>query len=237
MNTLEHEFLSSGDDSMLLLLRLAQFVACGLILATNVPMIVFIMKQGSKTFLDWMIVFDCFLCLSNLYPVTKFGLNYERNGETIHYYYDNHGFCFWVFFIFFCNLCNRLLTLGIVIYRFALVLGSSFWFPSHRKKVLEKIIIFTIFFIPLTLTGWNVYYREHYKHFLVCSGRSHEFYYSITEFYQNKKGWTPPSNPQWSLPETNPFYICSMISLLSSMVVTPVGYTVIYWYNSSKRKQ
>ena len=230
VDTLEHEFLSLGDDSMLLLLRLAQFVTCGLILATNVPMIIFIMKQRSKTFLDWMIVFDCFLCLSNLYPITL-GLNYERNGETIHHYYDNHGFgfCFWEFFIFFCILCNRLLTLGIVIYRFALVLGSSFWFPSHRKKVLEKIIILTILFIPLTLTGWNVYYRDHYKQFLVCSGRSHEFYYSITEFYQNKKGWTPPSNPQWSLPETNPFYICSMISLLSSMVVTPVGYTVIYW--------
>ena len=165
VDTLEHEFHSTGDDSMLLLLRLAQFVTCGLILATNVPMIIFIMKQRSKTFLDWMVVFDCFLCLSNLYPITL-GLNYERIGETIHHYYDNHGFCFRVFFAFFFNLCNRLLTLGIVIYRLALVIGSSFWFPSHRKKNFEKIISLTIFFIPLILTGWNVFYRDHYKHFL-----------------------------------------------------------------------
>ena len=167
VDTLEHEFHSSGDDSMLLLLRLAQFVTCGLILGTNVPMIIFIMKQKYKTFLDWMIVFDCFLCLSNLYPITL-GLHYDRKGNrfTINHYNDNHSFCFWVFFTFFFNLCNRLLTPGIVIYRFAFALGSSFFFSPYRKKVLKKIIILTIFFIPLTLTGWNVYYREHYKHFL-----------------------------------------------------------------------
>ena len=60
VDTLEHEFSSSGNDSILLL-RLAQFITCGLILVTNVPMIMFIMKQGSKTFLDWFIVIDCLL--------------------------------------------------------------------------------------------------------------------------------------------------------------------------------
>ena len=150
VDTLEHEFHSTGDDSILMLLRLAQFITCGLILVTNVPMIIFIMNKSSKTFLDWMIVFDCLLCLSNLYPITL-GLHYERkrNGATIHHYYDNHGFCFRVFLSFFFNLCNRQLTLGIVIYRFALVFGSSFWFPSHRKRILEKIIILTIFFRTL----------------------------------------------------------------------------------------
>ena len=69
VDTLEHEFLRLGDDSMLMLLRLAQFITCGLILATNIPMIMFIMKQGSKTFLDWLIVIDCLLCLSNLHVI------------------------------------------------------------------------------------------------------------------------------------------------------------------------
>ena len=159
VDTLEHEFRSSGDDSMLLLLRIAQFITCGLILVTNVPMISFILNQRSKTFLDWLIVIDCLLCLSNLH-VMALGL-----GITDHYY-GNSGICFRVFFSFFCNLTNKLLTLGIVIYRFTLVLGSSFLFSSKQIKVLEYFILITILLTSLNLTGWAVYYREDYKHFL-----------------------------------------------------------------------
>ena len=153
VDTLEHEFLSSGDDSMLLMLRLAQFVTCGLILGTNVPIIVFILNQESRTFLDWLIVFDCFLCLSNLQVVSRLGVH-------------DYRFSFLVFFSFFCNLCSRLLTLGILVYRFTLVLGGSFFFSSYRKKILENIILLMILFTSLNLTGWNVYYREENKDFL-----------------------------------------------------------------------
>ena len=167
VDTLEHEFLSSGDHSMLLMLRLAQFITCGLILATNVPLIMFTMKQGSKTFLDWLIVFDCFLCLSNLHVVALGLKNNRRNGTLLIHYYDSDvRFCFRVFFSFFCNLCNKLLTLGIVIYRFTLVLGSSFLFSPCQIKMLENLILFLILFTSLNLTGWAMYYREDYIHFL-----------------------------------------------------------------------
>ncbi len=158
VDTLEHEFLSSGDNSMLLLMRLAQLLTCGLILVTNVPMIIFTMNQKSKTFLDWLIVFDCFLCLSNLHVVIL----------LLHYSDNDVGFCIChVFFSFFTNLCNRLLTLGIVIYRFTLVLiGSSFVFSSNQKRVLENIILLSILLTSLNLTGWAVYYRAEYRHFL-----------------------------------------------------------------------
>ena len=167
VDTLEHEFLSSGDDSMLLMLRLAQFITCGLILGTNVPLIIFTMKQGSKTFLDWLIVFDCFLCLSNLHVVALGLKNNKRNGSLLIHYYDSDvHFCFRVFFSFFCNLCNKLLTLGIVIYRFTLVLGSSFLFSPYQIKMLENLILLLILFTSLNLTGWAMYYREDYRHFL-----------------------------------------------------------------------
>ena len=63
VDTLEHEFVDSGDDSMMFLIKLAQWLTCSLILGTNGPMINFIMKQVSKTFLDWLVLFDCWLCL------------------------------------------------------------------------------------------------------------------------------------------------------------------------------
>ena len=168
VDTLEHEFLSLGDDSMLLLLRLAQFITCGLILATNVPMIMFIMKQGSKTFLDWLIVIDCLLCLSNLHVIALGPKNNKINewNGIMEHYYGNSGFCFRVFITLFCNLANKLLTLGIVIYRFTLVLGSSFLFSKKQIKVLEYIILLAILLTSLNLTGWAVYYREDYRHFL-----------------------------------------------------------------------
>ena len=157
LDTLEHEFLSSGDDSMLLLMRLAQFITCGLILGTNLPLILFIVKQEFKTFLDWLIIFDCILCLFNLRSVILL-LNYSN---------FNAVFCIChVFFSFFTNLCNRLLSLGIVIYRFTLVLGSSFVFSSHKKKVLENIVLLAILLSSLNLTGWAIYYREDYRYFL-----------------------------------------------------------------------
>ena len=167
VDTLEHEFLSSGDDSMLLMLRLAQFITCGLILVTNVPLIMFIMKQGSKTFLDWLIVIDCLLCLSNLHVIALGPRNdkIKWNGIMEHYY-GNSGFCFRVFFAFFCNLTNKLLTLGIVIYRLTLVLGSSFLFSAKHIKVFEYTILLTILLTSLNLTGWAVYYREDFRPFL-----------------------------------------------------------------------
>ena len=157
LDTLEHEFLSSGDDSMLLLMRLAQFITCGLILGTNLPLIIFMVKQESKTFLDWLIIFDCILCLFNL-----------RSVIILQNYSDFDAvFCIChVFFSFFTNLCNRLLSLGIVIYRVTLVLGSSFVFSSNKKKVLENLVLLVILLPSLNLTGWAIYYREDYIYFL-----------------------------------------------------------------------
>ena len=155
VDTLEHKFLSSGDDSMLLLM--AKFITSGLILGTNLPLIIFTVNQKSKTFLDWLIIFDCILCLFNLRTVILL-LNYLN---------FDAAFCvFHVFFSFFTTLCNRLLSLGIVIYRFTLVLGSSFLFSSNQKKVLENIILLAILLPSLKLTGWAIYYREDSSYYL-----------------------------------------------------------------------
>ena len=151
VDTVEHEFLSIGNDP---LMSVANLVTCGLIVGTNVPLIIFILNQGSKTFLDWLIVFDCFLCMSNSLLILIRLFNFWGN------------FCgFVVFFSFFINLCNRLLTLGVAFYRFALVLGSLVW-TSYQKKILEKSILHAILLVSVYLTGWAVNYREDYRHFL-----------------------------------------------------------------------
>ena len=72
VDTLEHEFVDSGDDSMMFLIKLAQWLTCFLILGTNGTMINFIMKQVSKTFLDWLVLFDCWLCLREVFKKSNF---------------------------------------------------------------------------------------------------------------------------------------------------------------------
>ena len=47
VDTVEHEFLRSGDDSVMFLMKMAQWMTCVLILATNVPLVIFIMKVGT----------------------------------------------------------------------------------------------------------------------------------------------------------------------------------------------
>ena len=160
VNTLDHEFPTINDDSLLLLMRLARIITCGLILGANVPIIIFIINQGSKTFLDWLIVFDSFLCLSNLRNVILLV-------NTLQNYHDSIDICTChVFLSFFSSLCNRLLSLGIGIYRFILVVGSSFGFSIKQRKVLENFILLAMLLISLNLTGWAIYYREDYRYYL-----------------------------------------------------------------------
>ena len=70
------------------------------------------------------------------------------------------------FVAFFVHLCKRLLTLGIAIYRFTLVLGSSLVWSSNQRKKFEKIIFLSILLISVLLTGLAVYYKEDYKYYL-----------------------------------------------------------------------
>ena len=111
VDTVEHHFKSVPND---LMLKLANLLTCGLIVGTNVPLIIFILKQGSKTFLDQLVVFDCFLCMSN--ALLLFIRLFDFWGTICGCH---------IFFSFFIQLSNKLLTLGIALYRFILVLGSS----------------------------------------------------------------------------------------------------------------
>ena len=67
----EHVF---HDEGIYSILALTKWVSCVLIFLTNVPLLVFIVKQASKSFLDWLIVIDCLLCLSNIESILLDGI-------------------------------------------------------------------------------------------------------------------------------------------------------------------
>ena len=142
----------STHDQMI---RAANLLTCGLIVGTNIPLIIFILKQSSKTFLDRLVLIDCFLCMSN--ALLLFIRLFDSWGSICGCH---------IFFSFYIQLSNKLLTLGIALYRFILVLGSSLVWTQYQRKSFEKLILLTILLISVQLTGWAVYYREDYRYFL-----------------------------------------------------------------------
>ena len=71
LDNVEHIF---PDERIYSILTFTKWFSCVLILLTNVPLLVFILRQASKSFLDWMIVIDCLLCLSNIQSILLDGL-------------------------------------------------------------------------------------------------------------------------------------------------------------------
>ena len=122
------------------------------------------MQQKSMTFLDRLVVLDCGLCLSNIYILIHFD---EISGVV-----DLGPCAFYVFMFFQVNLINKLLTLGIVIYRFALVLCSSEVRTPYQRKSIENCILMFIFWTSFILTSWAFYYREDSRQYL---GKVHSF--------------------------------------------------------------
>ena len=147
--TIEYVFLNhhhhSGHQS-------ASGLSYILIIFTNGYLLYFIIRRPMKTFLDWMMLFDCILCVCNLATITAG--NYK-------------GLCYFIpFFTYFINLCNRLLSVGIVIYRYVFVIKNNLVRTTQQRKLLQSMIFGSIMMISLLLTGWSVYYKDVSRTFL-----------------------------------------------------------------------
>ena len=59
------------------------------------------------------------------------------------------------------QVCTRLLTVCIVIYRYVLVLHSSLVETTVQKRTFECLILATIFLLPVLVTSYGVYHRNH----------------------------------------------------------------------------
>ena len=143
------------DDTNLVntqIFRACQLVSVLLILTTNGYLLQFIIKQPTKTFLDWMMILDISLCISNIVTIVMIG---------------QRIFCHFISkFSFFINICNRLLTAGIVIYRYVFVMKSHLVQTTVQRKALEILIIASILVPSLLLTGFSVYYKDYYLQYL-----------------------------------------------------------------------
>ena len=64
------------------------------------------------------------------------------------------------------QVCGRLLTVCIVIYRYVLVLHPSLVETAAQKRVFQCLILATIFLLPVLVSSYGVYYRNYYYNYL-----------------------------------------------------------------------
>ena len=90
------------------------FSQCVFYLIVDNPEILF--RQMSKTFLDWLVMLDCSLCICNIASLA--GILMQQGTGT---------FCsFLAPFCFFTALLNRLLSMAVVIYRKIIIIYYYF---------------------------------------------------------------------------------------------------------------
>ena len=154
----DYSGIDSSDDSdggghTMFRLRIAAWVtATLLVLATNVPLVILIMKKASRTFLDWVIIMDCMIGAVSM--VCSFAT------QSAQIYTNN--FCFMRFAVLFLALVNRFINISISLYRYVFILHNSL-VQTKRQRTLFQCLVLSLILLPaVTLTGATIYFRDHY---------------------------------------------------------------------------
>ena len=176
------------------------------IIIANLPILWIIWKENSQTFINQLIGIDCLLCLGMIPVVLNHSSVFQLPCSFITSY------------AFFASLLNRLLPVGIIIYRFIYVCRSSWVLTAHQRKVCQISLSLSILALPICLTIGSWIYREKYAYYLICTGQGDKFFDST----EKTDGFA------WLLPIYNPFHLLTLFAFFSYAVLVPLGYTAIY---------
>ena len=119
-HTEEQTFLEKFTSS-----EVFAIIAIMIILLINIPLLRNILQEANFTFLNNLIIADCILCISNCIILFNIVLGGKKN-STICLISSPFGY--------FVNILKRLLTLGIVTYRYVFVLKHSWVQTQDQRK-------------------------------------------------------------------------------------------------------
>ena len=213
------------------------------LIITNGYLLHFIINQPNKTFLDWMMACDTLLCITNIFGIGKIFTSLIE--------VQNVELCYFIpYFVFFNNICNRLLTVGIVIYRswcalldMCLSYKIIWWGYLSKGELWEQWFLDPFWLHPspwqsglfttrmlamiFSVMFYVLCHNEMLKiKFLACSGHVHDFYYNPNDFYEQIT--SPGSSLRWNLPLYNPFHALTIICFCAGFIVVLLGYAAIY---------
>ena len=182
-------------------------VVSGLIIVlVNWPIIWIIWKERILTWINCLIGLDCFLCLGMIPIILSITNVIDLPCGFITSY------------AFFASLLNRLLPVGIVIYRYVYACHSSLVLSASQRKAFNFALSTSIIVLTILLTFGSWMYKDQYLYYLNCMGNEHLF----TDSPARIDGFV------WLLPVYHPFHLLSIFAFFLYSVLVPIGYILIY---------
>ena len=137
--------------------KLIAVLSIFLILLINIPLLNNIFQKENKTFINKLIATDCILCISNCITLVNMVAGKQRNSIIC---YISPPFAYFI------NISKRLLTIGIVLYRYVFVLKNSRVETGEKRRLFCSRLAGIIFLMSLLSTCLCVLYREQNLFFL-----------------------------------------------------------------------
>ena len=154
LTSLDKEKLTTLTDSNLQIFLLVTII---LIYIINGVLINFIMKQSKRSEMDSMMLMHSILCILNTFFIIRTSFSFTENTEVC--------LCF-TLLGYWVNSSNRLLDMGIVIYRYVLVVKHIVVHGPYQRKLLSQKIFFTIFWSSAIFTGYAAYFKDTSEQYL-----------------------------------------------------------------------
>ena len=150
------DFVEALEENISSMSKFFGFVSIIAILIINIPLIETILKQPS-TFINMLIAADCFLCVGN--SLLLFNILVRPSKTPILCLVStSYGYLI--------NLLNRLLSIGIVVYRYVFVFRCSWVETGRQRKMFSIAMCGGISSIAILATGLCIFYRNQYIFYL-----------------------------------------------------------------------
>ena len=137
-------------------------LACLAIIGANLPVLWILKKKFEPTAINIFIVINCAINIFNIFAVLLMVLDIEKGpiictlGTTA---------------VFLFSLLNRLLSVGIVAFRYIYVCQSHLVSTAEQRKKFNKILVISTICLPLILSVFSFVYKDKYLHYLKCVDR------------------------------------------------------------------
>ena len=139
--------------------RILSLISVIMIFSSNGYLINIIMKQ-TNSLLDWIMLIDSFIGIFNSIRIV---LNLVIGTVVL----NNIPVCLILnFFNYYINVCNKLITMSIAIYRYVFVVKHEFVQDAGRRQSFSQTLFSSIFILSAVMTGYAVFFKEKYKYFL-----------------------------------------------------------------------
>ena len=119
---------------------------CIAIIGTNVPVIYMLLNKCQATVVNFLIAIDCFLSLLHIFKILYSAFQVHIGPVLCGIYTP---------VAFFLSFLNRLIPVGIVLFRYVFVCRSHLVVSAGQRKQFGRFLVTSIVSVPLVLSFFS----------------------------------------------------------------------------------